>query len=71
MAGLGTLEWVKQPKDPDNPIDFAYLAKDKRGVEFGLIRNAKNPEMLFAVNLKTMKTLSGWFTDAGGEVRNR
>lgn len=49
MAGLGTLEWVKQPEDPDNP---------------------KTPEMLFAVNLKTMKTLPGWFTDAGGEVRN-
>jgi len=55
MAGLGALDWIRQPEDPDNPIDFAYLAKDKRGVEFGLIRNTKNPEMLFALNLPMSK----------------
>ena len=50
-----------------------YELHGPRGAHYGLMRNVKNPDMMFAVNLKRMGVVDrlGWFTDRSGKGSHR
>lgn len=61
---LVSLEWEKVEDE-----HIAYRAKGSRGAEYALIRNHHHPHQLFAVSLKSMRVLPGWYTDRDGAIR--
>ena len=51
-----------------------YELHGPRGARYGLLRNVRQPHMLFVVNLRSFIRTStterlGWFTDKDGELR--
>lgn len=52
----------------DGSVETRYRLTGKRGAEYDLARNVRNPHMLFAMSWSS--TLDGvWLSDEGGELR--
>lgn len=62
----------KVQSNPSRSLQLAYLLHGPRGARYGLIRNQKNPEMLFAWNDRRFGTVQvqgySWFTDRTGTL---
>lgn len=61
---LCSLEWEKVEDE-----HVAYRATGPRGAEYALMRNYHHPQQLFAVSVKSMRVLPGWYTDREGTIR--
>ena len=50
--------------------DIPYELHGPRGAHYGLMRNQRNPEFMFVVNLRRMGVVDklGWFTDRNGPL---
>lgn len=66
--GTTTYELERNELDDGTPnrLNCAYRLTGPRGAQYGLIRNANRPEMLFAINMKLRSTPFEWFTDRDG-----
>lgn len=62
---LSTLTWAPV-NDPDGMV--AYEATDAKGKGYSLVRNNKNPEMMFVIS-DGFTVPPGWYTDKGGTIR--
>jgi hypothetical protein len=62
----------KHPDDTGLGNSPAYILRGPRGAVYGLIRSARKPEAMYAVNLRRFGIVSlkgnGWFTDRDGEL---
>lgn len=48
----GTTYFVEHVEDPDDRLlQAVYIVRGPRGANYGLLRTADHPELLFAVNL--------------------
>ena len=65
---IQTLDGYRVSKTRDDNIPYQLFGP--RGAHYGLMRNAKNPSMLFAINMRRFGVVErlGWFTDRNGEL---
>ena len=52
--------------------EIPYELHGPRGAHYGLMRNAPNPKLLFAINMRRMGVIEklGWFTDRNGHLES-
>jgi hypothetical protein len=72
VAALG-YDVEQLPVIVDRPFAPAYILRGKRGALYKLLRNAKNPSMLFAIKdggRHTVVTVKGhqWFCERDGRL---
>lgn len=63
-----TIDGYRITKTRNNEIPYELFGA--RGAHYGLMRNQRNPDLMFVVNLRRMGVVDrlGWFTDRNGTL---
>lgn len=65
---IQTIDGYRVSKTRDEDIPYELFGP--KGAHYGLMRNQRNPDLMFPVNLKRMGVVDrlGWFTDRNGRL---